>query len=104
MECTQQKRNFVLFYQIIHCFTSKLKKMNYEVVLTRNGYKQALQIITDTFKNLKVWKVRFQDGEEAVLFKCGTEWFQRNEDGLDRWLLKAIGEKIDHVNLGIALS
>ncbi len=78
--------------------------MSYEIILSRNGYKQALQIITDTFKNLKVWRVRFQDGEEAVLFKCGSEWFQRNEDGLDRWLLKAIGEKIDHINLGIALS
>ena len=85
-------------------FHLQIEKMKYEIVLTRNGYKQALQIIADTFKTLKVWKVRFQDGEEAVLFKCGTEWFQRNEDSLDRWLLKAIGEKIDHINLGIALS
>jgi len=78
--------------------------MNYEIVLSRNGYKQVLQVIADTFKTQKVWKVRFPDGEEAVLFKCGTEWFQRNEDGLDRWLIKEIGLKIDHINIDIALS
>ncbi len=78
--------------------------MRYEIVLSRNGYKQPLLVIPETFKNLKVWKVKFQDGAEAVLIKCGTKWFQRNEDELDRWMLKAIGEKIDHINLGIALS
>jgi len=78
--------------------------MSYEIVLSRNGCKQVLQIIADTFKNLKVWKVSFQDGKEAVLFKCGTEWFQRNEDSLDRWLLKEIGQNIDHINIGITLS
>jgi hypothetical protein len=78
--------------------------MRYEIVLSRNDCKQALQVISETFKNLKVWKVKFQDGAEAVLFKCGNEWFQRNEDHLDHWLLKAIGERIDHINLGIALS
>ncbi len=78
--------------------------MSYEIVLSRKGYKQVLQVIADNFKNLKVWKVRFQDGEEAVLFKCGMEWFQRNEDGLDRWLLKEISQNIDHINIDIALS
>jgi hypothetical protein len=78
--------------------------MRYEIVLSRNGYKQALQLIAETFKNLKVWKVKFQDGTEAMLFKCGNLWMQRNEDDLDRGLLNAIGEKIDHINLGIALS
>ena len=61
-------------------------------------------MIADNFKTLKIWKIRFQDGEEAVLFKCGAEWFQRNEDSLDRWLLKEIGQKIDRINIGIALS
>ncbi len=72
--------------------------MQVEVVLSRNGYKQVLQLISETLKNLSVWKVRFHDGAEAVLFKCGTEWMQRNEDNLDIWLLKAIGEKIDQIN------
>ncbi|HEY4327521.1 MAG TPA: hypothetical protein VGN20_26285 [Mucilaginibacter sp.] len=78
--------------------------MSYEIVLSRNGYKQALRVIADSFKSLKVWKVIFEDGDEAVLFKCGNEWFQRNEDDLERGLLKAIGQKIDHILLGIALS
>ena len=95
----------LLLKKFIYCFTHLNRKMmNYEIVLSRNGYQQVLQIFADTFNNLKVWKVRFQNGEEAVLFKCGTEWFQRNEDGLDRRLLKEIGLRIDHINIGIALS
>ncbi|HEY8931222.1 MAG TPA: hypothetical protein VIM55_18605 [Mucilaginibacter sp.] len=78
--------------------------MSYEIVLSWKGYKQALRVIAETFKSLKVWKVIFEDGGQAVLFKCGNEWFQRNEDELDRGLLKAIGEKIDHLLLGMALS
>ncbi|MDO3627627.1 hypothetical protein [Mucilaginibacter sp. BT774] len=78
--------------------------MKHEIVLSRNGSKQVLQVMAGTFKNLKVWKIRFQDGEEAILFKCGTEWFQRNEDSLDRRLLKEIGQKIDHINTGLPLS
>jgi hypothetical protein len=78
--------------------------MQFEIVLSRNGYKQALEVIADTFKNWKVWKVRFQDGREAVLFKCGSIWLQRNEDALENWLLNAIGERIDRMNLRLALS
>jgi hypothetical protein len=80
------------------------KKMSYEIVLSWKGCRRALRAVSETFKTLKVWKISFEDGEEAVLFKCGTEWFQRNEDGLERGLLKAIGQKIDHILLGIALS
>ncbi|WP_411274525.1 hypothetical protein [Daejeonella sp.] len=72
--------------------------MHIEIVLSRNGYKQVLQLISETLKSLSVWKVRFQDGAEAVLFKCGNEWMQRNEDNLEHWLLKAIGEKIDQID------
>jgi hypothetical protein len=106
-EKTDQTVNFVapLSCRYIDCFISaKSGKMSYEIVLSRNGCKQALQVAADTLKNLKVWKVAFPDGEEAVLFKCGTEWFQRNDDGLSHDLLKAIGQKIDHILLGIALS
>ena len=73
--------------------------MHIEIVLYRNGYKQVLQLISETLKSLRVWKVRFQDGAEAVLFKCGNEWLQRNEDNLERGLLKAIGDKIDQIDL-----
>ena len=78
--------------------------MHYEIVLSRNGYKHILQLISETFKSWKVWKVRFQDGAEAVLFKVGNEWMQRNEDNLEHWLLKAIGEQIDRINPEISLS
>jgi hypothetical protein len=78
--------------------------MQFEIVLSRNGYKQALEVIADTFKNWKVWKVKFKDGREAVLFKCGSVWLQRNEDALENWLLNAIGERIDRMNLRLARS
>lgn len=71
--------------------------MQFQIVLTRNGYKQVLHLISEKLKSLKVWKVRFHDGGEAILFKCGTEWMQRREDNLEHWLLKAIGEKIDQI-------
>jgi hypothetical protein len=72
-------------------------KIHYEIVLFRNGYKQVLDLISITLKSLKVWKVRFQDGAEAVLYKCGNEWMQRTEDTLDHLLLKAIGDQIDRI-------
>lgn len=72
--------------------------MHIEIVSSRNGYKQVLQLISERLKTWRVWKVRFQDGAEAVLFKCGNEWMQRNEDNLELWLLKAIGEKIDQID------
>ena len=78
--------------------------MRYKLELTLNGCKQVLHIISENFKNWRVWKVKFQDGGEAILFKCGNIWMQRNEDDLDRGLLNAIGEKIDHISLGLALS
>jgi hypothetical protein len=78
--------------------------MRYEIVLSGNGYKHVVQLISETLKSWDVWKVRFQDGAEAVLFKCGTEWMQRNEDNLDSSLLKAIGEQIDRLSLGAAFS
>jgi hypothetical protein len=78
--------------------------MRHEIVLIRNGYKQVLQVIAETYKKWKVWKVKFQDGTEAILLKCGSLWMQRNEDDLDRGLLNAIGERIDRLSSGISLS
>ena len=75
-----------------------------EIVLSLNGYKHALQLISETFKSMKVWKVRFQDGAEAVLYKCGDIWMQRNEDNLDHFLLKAIGDYIDRMGLNVSFS
>ena len=76
--------------------------MRFEIVLSLNGYKQALQIIRETFKNLNVWKVRFQDGTEAILYKCGNLWMQRNEDDLENYVIDAIGDRIDHIDLNMA--
>lgn len=78
--------------------------MQHEIVLSRNGYKQVLKIIKETLKDWQVWKVKFQDGAEAVLFKCGDEWLQRNEDNLDRSLLQAIGEQIDQIGFKVSYS
>ena len=72
--------------------------MHVKIVLSRNGIKHVVHLVSETLKKLRVWKVRFHDGAEAVLFKCGSEWMQRNEDNLDHWLLKAIGEKIDQID------
>ncbi|WP_139377394.1 hypothetical protein [Daejeonella lutea] len=78
--------------------------MTHQIVLSGHGTKYVLQLIASTLKSLRVWNVRFQDGAEAVLFKCGSEWMQRNEDNLDHWLIKAIGEKIDQINPQISFS
>ena len=71
--------------------------MRYKLVITTNGIKQALEIISGTFKNLKVWKVIFDKGKSAVLTKIGNNWLQRNEDILDNELLSAIGNQIDKI-------
>ncbi|MEJ7692923.1 hypothetical protein [Daejeonella sp.] len=78
--------------------------MQHEIVLSGNGSKYVLQLISSSLKSLRVWKVRFQDGAEAVLIKVGNEWLQRNEDNLDHWLIKAIGEKIDQINPQVSFS
>jgi hypothetical protein len=68
--------------------------MNYKIILP-DGTTQAIQIISTSFKRLKVWLVRFKDGKQAVLYKAGNEWMQRTEDFLDSSLLLAIGRYID---------
>ena len=68
--------------------------MDYKIVLP-DGTTQAIQIISTSFKKLKVWLVRFKDGKQAVLYKAGNEWMQRTEDFLDSALLMAIGRCID---------
>ncbi len=78
--------------------------MQHQIILSGNGSKYVLQLISSSLKSLRVWKVRFQDGAEAVLMKVGNEWLQRNEDNLDNWLIKAIGEKIDQINPGVSFA
>jgi hypothetical protein len=68
--------------------------MNYKIMLP-DGTTQAIQIISTSFKRLKVWLVRFKDGKQAVLYKAGNEWMQRTEDFLDSSLILAIGRCID---------
>ena len=36
-----------------------------------------------------------------MLYKCGNEWVQRNEDELDADLLVIIGNQIDHINAAV---
>ncbi|MDB5158935.1 MAG: hypothetical protein JWR50_3642 [Mucilaginibacter sp.] len=67
--------------------------MNYKVKLA-DGTTHLIEITTGYFKNWRVWKVRI-NGKAAMLYKLGSEWMQRNEDYLDSYTLKAIGEFID---------
>jgi hypothetical protein len=71
--------------------------MSYEIILA-DGAILPLQITAATFKNWKVWRVQFKDGKEVMLYKCGNEWVQRNEDELDAYSLLTIGNQIDHIN------
>ena len=70
--------------------------MNFEIMLP-NGAIQFLQITAITFNNRGAWQVQFDNGKEVVLYNCGNEWMQRNEDNLDRQSLIAIGKCIDSI-------
>ncbi len=68
--------------------------MSHEILLA-DGAILILQITAATFKTWKVWKIQFADGREAMLYKLGNEWVQRNEDQLDESSIVAIGQHID---------
>lgn len=91
------------YFTAIDPIVSKLnsKKMRYEIALSLNGLEQTLHVISERFKNWVVWKVQFNTGEEAVLFKHMDVWMQRNEDSLDYRTIAAIGRQIDRLNLNI---
>jgi len=74
--------------------------MSHEILLA-NGAILILQITAATFKTWKVWKIQFTDGREAMLYKCGDEWVQRNEDQLDEPSILAIGHHIDDFALDV---
>jgi len=74
--------------------------MSYEILLA-NGAVSPFQITATTYKTWKVWKIQFKDGKEVMLYKCGNEWVQRNEDELDADLLLIIGNQIDHINAAV---
>jgi hypothetical protein len=70
--------------------------MSYEILLA-DGAVLLLQITAATFKTWKVWKIQLTDGREAMLYKCGNEWVQRNEDQLEDSFIVAIGKCIDGI-------
>jgi hypothetical protein len=70
--------------------------MSYEILLA-DGAVLLLQITAATFKTWKVWKIQFVDDREAMLYKCGDEWVQRNEDQFDNSAVIAIGKCIDGI-------
>ena len=72
--------------------------MSYEILLA-DGVVVLLQITAATFKTWKVWSVQFIDGREVMLYKCGNEWVQRNEDHLDNSVIMAIEKCIDNIGL-----
>jgi hypothetical protein len=63
-----------------------------------DGAVLLLQITAATFKTWKVWRVQFVDGREAMLYKCGDERVQRNEDQPDKAAIIAIGKCIDGIS------
>jgi hypothetical protein len=71
--------------------------MKHKIKLT-DGTVQVIQIIATTFKELKVWLVKFKDGKQAMLYKAGNEWMQRIDDFLDGSLVMIIGNYIDGIN------
>jgi hypothetical protein len=108
-------KNFIIFksnYKNYCCANSDLKivsnhnrsKMSHEIILSLNGLEQTLQVISGKFKNWKVWKIKFKNGEEAVLFKHMDEWMQRHEDRLDHKTITAIGKQIDLINNDISFA
>jgi hypothetical protein len=77
--------------------------MSYEIILA-DGATLLLCITAATFKNWNVWKIQFKDGNEVMLYKCGSEWVQRNEDDLDARSLIGIGKHIDGINAAKLIS
>lgn len=70
--------------------------MNFEIKLTGLAIQRG-QIIAINFNNWKAWKVQFDNGKEVVLYNCGNEWMQRNEDMLDTQSVIAVGKCIDRI-------
>jgi len=64
-----------------------------------DGISQTISFTPATYKKLSVWAIRFEDGKQAMLYKCGEEWMQHNEGSLDAHSLITIGNQIDlHLN------
>jgi uncharacterized protein len=70
--------------------------MDYKLKLT-DGTIQMIQIISTTFKKLKVWKLSFAGGKEIMLYKVGTQWLQRTEDCLEQCYVISVGAYIDRM-------
>jgi hypothetical protein len=70
--------------------------MDYRISLT-DGTSQVIQIISVTFKKLKVWKLTFISGKDIMLYKVGTQWLQRSEDYLEQCYVITIGAFIDRM-------
>lgn len=60
-----------------------------------------LQITAAAIKAWKVWKIKFNDGSEAMRYKCGDEWVQWNEGQSDEFYIIAIGRHIDKFKLNL---
>jgi len=64
-----------------------------------DGTLKLIKITSAYFKTWHVWKIQFEDGKTAMLFKMGSEWMQRNEDFLDEHVISVIGTYIDKIIL-----
>lgn len=70
--------------------------MDYKLKL-KDGSTHMVEIVSTTYKKLKVWRVQFKDGKEVMLYKVGNEWMQRIDDFLDQMTMLTIGAHIDEV-------
>jgi hypothetical protein len=60
-----------------------------------NEISRVISFTPATYKKLAVWTVHFENGKEAMLYKCGGEWMQSHEGALEPPDLIAIGNQID---------
>jgi hypothetical protein len=73
-----------------------MSQMSYKVMMG-NGTEQTISFSSAEFKSLKVWNVSFDSGQQAMLYKLGSEWMQHNESELDSHSLLIIGKQIDQI-------
>ena len=55
-----------------------------------NNINEFIQLTATNYKELKVWEIKFEDGRQAVLYKCGSAWMQPNEDNLTTAFIEKI--------------
>ena len=69
--------------------------MSYEILMTTEGLSM-LHITAARFNSFEGWRIQFDSGKEAMLYKSSEQWMQYQEDWLDEPTLTAVGKCIDN--------